>query len=144
MYNKEMQEELCEKLKVSITKLFVLSENGNIRLGLLKGIVDDYLISLNFNDVNFDYEKYGRMLLNIIKKPVVYTDSEYVANFVYIGNDAFLLAQEVLEEFLTLYKERKENNPLTSDIYKKALGNVLGIRELDMPVLEKSNLNLTC
>ena len=143
MYDKEMQEEFCENLKVSITKLFELSENKNVRLGLLKGIVDDYLISLNFNVANFDYEKYGSMLLNIIKKPIAYTDSEYAINFVYIGSEAFLLAQEVLEEFLNLY-ERKETNSLTSDIYKKALGNVLGIRELEMPVLERRKSNLTC
>ena len=57
MYNEERQRELCENLKVVINSLPQVYEMGNLRIEVLKNMVEDYLIATSFNAENFNYEK---------------------------------------------------------------------------------------
>ena len=144
MYNEERQRELCDNLKVVINSLPQVYEMGNLRIEVLKNMVEDYLIATSFNAENFNYEKYGSILLSLLKKPMKLSEAERITYFAYNDEKSILVNERnVLEEFLRLYKIRKENigesvRTETLEIKAMALANVCGIREIEMPVLEKN------
>ena len=108
MYTEEMQQELCEKLEKIISVLPNLYNEGTLKTEVLKDIVEDYLIATSFNREKFDYEKYGNILLDLLRKPIVLTDIERNIYFAYNNDSNILLSyQNILAEFLKLYKIRK-------------------------------------
>ena len=143
MYMEEKQQELCEKLEKVISVLPSLYEEGTLKTEVLKDIVEEYLIATSFNRENFDYEKYGNVLLELLKKPISLTELERNFYFAYNNaNDILLNDKNVLEEFLKLYKVREsivgeKVRTETMKIKNTALANVFGIREIEVPVLEK-------
>lgn len=143
MYMEEKQQELCEKLEKVISVLPSLYEEGTLKTEVLKDIVEEYLIATSFNRENFDYEKYGNVLLELLKKPINLTEVERNVYFAYNNaSDILLNDQNVLAEFLKLYNIRKSIvgemvRTETMKIKNTALANVFGIREIESPVLEK-------
>ena len=143
MYTEEKQQELCEKLEKVISVLPNLYNEGTLKTEVLKKIVEDYLIATSFNRENFDYEKYGSILLAYLSKPFRVSDIERNIYFAYNNDSNILLSgQNVLAEFLKLYKMRKsvvgeKVKTETMTLKGMALANVFGIREIESPVLEK-------
>ena len=143
MFTEEKQQELCEKLEKVISVLPSLYEEGTLKTEVLKDIVEEYLVATSFNCENFDYEKYGNILLEQLKKPLMVTDIERNTYFAYNNDSNILLSdQNVLAEFLKQYNLRKMvvgDNVRTETMKLKsmALANVFGIREIESPVLEK-------
>ena len=143
MYTEEKQQELCEKLEKVISVLPNLYDENTLKTEVLKKIVEDYLIVTSFNCENFDYEKYGNILLDLLKKPLMVTDIERNTYFAYNNDSNILLSdQNILAEFLKIYKlkkrivgEKVRNETMT--LKNVALANVFGIREIESPVLEK-------
>lgn len=143
MYSEEKQQEFCEKLEKVISVLPNLYNEGTLKTEVLKNIVEDYLIATSFNSENFDYEKYGDVLLDLLKKPINLTEIERNVYFAYNNDKDILLSdQNVLAEFLKLYKLRKrivgkKVRTEAMTIKGVALANVFGIKEIESPVLEK-------
>ena len=143
MYMEEKQQELCEKLEKVISVLPSLYEEGTLKTEVLKDIVEEYLVATSFNRENFDYEKYGNVLLELLKKPISLTEVERNVYFAYNNDSDILLNdQNVLAEFLKLYKVREgivgeKVRTETMKLKSMALANVFGIREIESPVLEK-------
>ena len=143
MYMEEKQQELCEKLEKVISVLPTLYEEGTLKTEVLKDIVEEYLVATSFNCENFDYEKYGNILLEQLKKPFMVTDIERNTYFAYNNDSNILLNdQNVLAEFLKQYNIRKSIvgemvRTETMKLKSMALANVFGIREIESPILER-------
>ena len=143
MYMEEKQQELCEKLEKVISVLPTLYEEGTLKTEVLKDIVEEYLVATSFNSENFDYGKYGNILLEQLKKPFMLTDIERNIYFAYNNDSNILLNdQNVLAEFLKQYNIRKSIvgemvRTETMKLKSMALANVFGIREIESPILER-------